>query len=97
MGDQIRRTDNGEVMLGCSHTLPLHDAIDQYVDARVPIGGFLTALLENNLVETFGRADSTNESMLREYVEHVYWCVPSTCWGSPEKVQAWLRGEGMAS
>lgn len=77
----------------CQHTLPLQDSIDEYVSARTPVGGFLTALLTNNLTETFARGDSRNQEFIREYVEHLYWCVPSTCWGSEEKVAVWLRGD----
>lgn len=77
----------------CSHTLPLLDAIDRYVEHRVPVGGFLEAVLTNNLRDAVGRADHLNAPVLQEYVEHLYWCVPSTCWGSPEKVSAWLNEE----
>ena len=53
----------------------------------------MTGLLTNDLRETFMRADSTNGTLIHEYVEHAYWCIPSNCWGSPEKVADWLSGE----
>ena len=32
--------------------------IDQYVETGCPVGGFLSAVLENNLQEALGRADN---------------------------------------
>ncbi len=75
----------------CTHDLPLRASLDRYVSERVQVGHFLTYLLENKLAETIGAADGTNAPLLTEYVNHVYWCLPSNCWGSPEKVADWLR------
>jgi len=76
----------------CTHALPLEQSIKLYVEKRVPVGDFLTALLSNNLVETVARADQRNGALLKEYAEHLYWCLPGNCWGSPEKVKRWLGG-----
>ena len=78
-------------MNDCTHILPLQDSLDLYVNKHLSGGGFLTALLENNLVETFARADANNSTMIREYIEHLYWCMPGNCWGSPQKVNDWLN------
>jgi hypothetical protein len=50
-------------------------------------GGFLTAVLENNLSEAFGRADMHNSRILKEIVGYVYNRLPSKSWGSREKVR----------
>jgi hypothetical protein len=50
----------------------------------------MRAVLENNLVEAFGRADETNAARMRDWATWLFNEAPSTCWGSPEKVQAWL-------
>lgn len=65
-------------------------AINRYVEERVPPSGFLSAVLENNLMEAFGRADENNRAALFEIVSYLYNDAPSACWGSPAKVSAWL-------
>jgi len=66
-------------------------SIDRYIDQRIEPGGFLRAVLENNLKEAMGRADSINREALFDIVAYLYNCVPTTCWGSPEKVKDWLE------
>ena len=69
------------------------DGIKRYVEDRIPPGGFLTSVLENDLTESFGRADKENREALYEIVGYVYNKIPSVCWGSPEKVEKWLNRE----
>lgn len=75
----------------------IKEAIDRYVTHRVLPGGFLTAVLENNLKEAVGRADDDNLLALPAIVGCVYNDIPAICQGSPEKVRTWLtRQEGRA-
>ncbi len=67
--------------------------LDRYVEQRIAPGSFLQAVLENNLSEAMGRADHINRPALYDIVCYIYNDLPSTCWGSPEKVQAWLKGD----
>lgn len=62
-----------------------------YVERHEPVGGFLQAVLENDLKEACGRADSGNLHILWAYVAYLYNEAPSACWGSPAKVAAWLE------
>ncbi len=55
-----------------------------------PPGGFLRAVLENDLAGAFGRADDDNRRAMHDIVCYVYNELPSQCWGSPAKVAAWL-------
>ena len=73
-------------------TAPVHllDAIAAYVNNRTPVGGFLTAVLENNLREAMGCADQSSRHGLFDIVMYCHWEIPSVCWGSPAKVEAWL-------
>lgn len=64
----------------------------RYIQDRIEPGGFLMAVLENNLKEAIGRADHINRSALNDIVSYFYNFAPSTCWGSPEKVKAWISG-----
>ena len=68
------------------------DSLDRYVDHRIPTGGFLYAVLTNNLFEAFGRADRENSDTLREICDYIYSELPAGCWGSMEKVAWWLKG-----
>lgn len=66
-------------------------AIDNYVAKGIPVGDFVQAVLENNLRGAVCHADERNLRDLVEIVKHVYNHIPSGCWGSPEKVAAWLE------
>lgn len=68
------------------------DSLDRYVNHRIQPGGFLTAVLSNDLVGAVGRADSFNKKVIPEIITYIYNQLPSNCWGSSEKVQDWLNG-----
>ncbi len=70
----------------------MHAAIRTYVVDRQPVGDFLTVLLSNDLKESVKRADQWNLSALIHWVDLLYNYCPGLCWGSPEKVTAWLEG-----
>lgn len=70
--------------------LPNLDGLQRYVNQRVPCGGFLTAVLENNLRLAVERADDTNIWLIPVYVSWLYNHAPSDCWGSREAVTHWL-------
>lgn len=67
------------------------DALDRYVKEGIPTGDFLYAVLSNNLMESFGRADDQNRASLFEICSFVYNELPAGCHGSPEKVREWLE------
>lgn len=73
--------------------IPQHmkESLARYVEQRIPCGGFLTAILSNDLKESFARADDQNINLIKEYVIYCYNEIPSICWGSPERVEAWLK------
>ena len=62
-----------------------------YVEEHQPVGGFLFAVLSNNLVDAFGKADPDNRAAMREWCLWLWNDIPGKCWGSPEKVEAWLK------
>jgi hypothetical protein len=68
------------------------DGLKRYVEDRIPPGDFLRAVLEDKLVESFGRADEFNRSAMFDICAYIYNEIPSLCHGSPEKVEKWLRG-----
>lgn len=62
--------------------------VDYALDGT-PTGGFLQAVLSNDLFEAYGRADDYNMAAMRQIVEFVYNSLPSECWGSVERVAGW--------
>jgi len=58
---------------------------------QLPSSGFLGAVLRNDLCDACARADSTNAGLLRVYMAWLSKVAPSVCWGSPAKVDAWVR------
>lgn len=70
-------------------------SLDDWAEIACPVGGFLTAVLENNLVEAMGRADMSNRHSLFSIVTYAYNELPADCWGSKEKVEAWRKLGGL--
>lgn len=65
-------------------------SLRRYAEHYMPTGDFLRAVLENNLKEAFGCADIGNRYAMFAIVSYCYNQLPAACWGSPEKVVAWL-------
>ena len=72
---------------------PIHilDSINHYVEHGLRPGGFVTAVLSNDLAGAFNAADTDAEAGLRDILKYVRWEIPSLCWGSRTKVEAWLK------
>jgi hypothetical protein len=73
----------------------LRGSMQRYIEHRIEPGGFLLALLSNDLREACGRADAVNRHLLFEIVTWLYSEAPSPCWGSPQNVIAWLQPRGI--
>jgi poly-D-alanine transfer protein DltD len=73
--------------------LPKHmrDGAHLYIEHGVEPGGFLRAVLSNQLVEAFGRADETNRVAMFGWAMWLYNECPRDAWGSPAKVDAWIE------
>lgn len=72
----------GENMLG---------GLRRYIDDKIPPGGFLTAVITNDLKEACGRADDQNRRIIFEYVAYLHNYCPANCWGSREKFEEYLK------
>jgi len=71
----------------------MEGAIERYIEHRIYPGGFMAALLSNDLIGAFARADHINSEKMREWSEWLYNAkIPHECWGSAEKVAKWLEG-----
>ena len=73
------------------------EALERYAGHHIETGGFLRAVLENNLMEAVARADDNNIKVLREICQYVHMGLPSECHGSPEKVKEWLNARAYSS
>lgn len=70
------------------------DAINYHVLEGRHCGGFVTAILENNLTVAVTRADPDNAVLLKEIVMYCIYKIPHGSWGSPEKVKEWRKKGG---
>lgn len=77
------------------HDVPesLHEGLVEYFAARRPVGGFLRAVLENNLVQACARADPYNRPHVADLMFFLVNHVPGPSWGSHAAVEAWLADE----
>lgn len=66
-------------------------ALERYQSDGLSTGGFLYAVLSNNLMEAVARADADNKRALPEICSYVYNEMPYSSHGSPEKVDAWIQ------
>lgn len=75
------------------HLAAMQQSLTAYRDERRKPGGFLTAVLENDLQAACEKADHLNRLNLFDLLA---WCtteLPTSCWGSRERVNAWLGKE----
>lgn len=74
------------------------EELERYVNERQePWSDFVWAVLRNDLARTIGLADQACLAALLSIVRIVYNEVPSACWGTPERVTAWLTDETRAA
>ena len=69
----------------------LRGGMTRYLQHGIEPGSFLRAVLENDLLNAFGRADNENKRNLEEIVRWIYNYAPADSWGSTAKVEAWMN------
>jgi hypothetical protein len=62
----------------------------RYAQEHIPVGGFLQALLENDLCAAVCCAHEDSLAAIVPLVKYVHNALPSACHGSKEAVRAWL-------
>jgi len=79
------------------HMIPEHmwDGITKWIDKGIPPGSFLTAVLSNDFMGAFKRADDTNTAFMKNWASFLYNYAPNGCHGSPERFQAWAEHQGL--
>jgi hypothetical protein len=68
----------------------LIEALERYFNEHIETGGFLRAVLENDLQGAVRRQNPASLSELRWLLEMLVDCAPSNAWGSKEAVARWL-------
>jgi len=71
----------------------------RWIERGTSPGGFLTAVLCNDLAKAVSKADDRNVELIPNYVRLLYNHAPMDCWGDDETVDNWrhglhLRGQG---
>lgn len=79
------------------HRLPAHmqNTARLYVERGIPGGSFFTAVVSNDLLGAFARADDVNASAMRDWAMWLYNDAPCGCSGSPGAVADWVKCGGI--
>jgi hypothetical protein len=69
----------------------IHAALIRYIQDGINPGGFLTAVLSNDLNYAVLNADEDNFLSLQYLCKWLYNYAPKDCYGSPDKVKKWTK------
>jgi hypothetical protein len=66
-----------------------------YKEYGTPLGSFLQAVLQNNLIDAMFRADEDNARDLKEILRFISDELPWSAWGGPERIKNWTNRGGL--
>jgi hypothetical protein len=69
------------------------DSLARYIEHGIEPGGFLEAVLANDLMESFGRADMENRESLFDICSYIYNELPSNSHGSYDIFNQWIKSK----
>lgn len=69
----------------------LIESLTAYAETGRPTGGFLHAVIDNNLKDACGRADESSAPIIPAIVGFLYNYCPSICWGFAGAHDAWVE------
>lgn len=77
--------------------IPAHmrEGVIRYIDRGIPMGSFGNAVMANNFLEAFSRADLQNLHSMKGWAEFIYLYAPAGCHGSQERVDEWCKRGGL--
>ena len=67
------------------------EVCDFSLEQGIEPGDFAYAVLCNDLVGAYGRADSVNTARMRDWANFLYNEMPRGSWGSKAIVDAWMK------
>lgn len=75
------------------YEVPFHTqvALNNYVFNKLQPGGFLIAVLANDLMGAVSKCDAWNHHYMKDICNFVYNRIPSNAWGSYHAVQKYLE------
>ena len=65
----------------------------EYIINHKPVGGFLEAILSNDLMMACLKADGDNIRNIPAYIDFLYNYAPLGSWGSPKIYRTWIEEE----
>lgn len=74
----------------------LREGMRRYIERGVPTGRFLRLFLSNDLMGAMGHADDLNRYAFWPIAVFLFNEAPAACYGSPEKVKAWIEQGGLS-
>ena len=79
-------------------SIPEHmrDAMQRYIENGIEPGGFLSAVLSNDLMGSLRKGDEINQASLLAYARFLYNDAPSGCYGSHAAFVGWCESGGIA-
>lgn len=85
-------------MVDADRAIPkrITEGIDRYVKTGILPGGFLRAVISNDLRAAIGNADDENKAVLDLIVIYMNWETPGNCWGSNDKMLSWSKKGGLS-
>ncbi len=69
----------------------LRGGAQRYIESGIEPGGFLSAVICNDLLGAVGRADATDILELPKIVRWFYNEAPGDCWGSRDAMHQWVQ------
>jgi hypothetical protein len=69
----------------------IRESLVRYAHEHVATGGFLHAVLTNDLIRAIQVADPGNFQSLPAIIDYCLQLLPSQAWGSPDAVNQWLK------
>jgi hypothetical protein len=73
----------------------LRNGLARYILHGIRPGGFLDALLVNDLRLSVHRADAESLRAIPQVLEFLHWNAPSACYGTPQRHDAWMERGGL--
>lgn len=71
------------------------EGVRNYIDHGIEPGSFLSAVICNNLRAAVESADHRNIGNIPAFVGYFYNDAPSRCWGSSDKMIAWMAAKAV--
>lgn len=77
--------------------LPEHmrGGMRRYIENGIPPGSFQSAVLSNDLMGAYQKADDINTAAMRDYAMFLHNDAPGGCYGSPAHVEDWIKQGGL--